>query len=135
MAWKHRGWLGCIKWDGHEKTLPLGAIHHIPGLKLYNLANVYGVVDSSEDDGVREVFRDLLTSEDAPGLIEAHINESSVAAIENSYGADWILFTDPSNGENLTREEWREKFGTDAMALVAIDRMRKRLGQKGVKKT
>lgn len=125
MAWKYR--MDCIKWDGQERTLPLGYSTQIPGLAPRHFANVYGVLDLKEDDGIRDVFRDMLQPGDI--IVEAQINEAAIAAIEKAYGKDWIWFKRPDSGDKITRDEWKKEYLTDPLELEALKDMRKRLKQ------
>lgn len=124
MAWKRP--LGCIRWEAPEKVLSAGYTTLVKGFAPRHLVALWEVVDASEADGVREVATDLLKPEDV--LVGAQINEAAAAAIEKSYGENWILFSKSENTDRITRSAWIKTYGNDPLELLAIKDMRGRIG-------
>lgn len=115
-------WLECIPWTGQEKDLPLGYNTVVPGLDVMTLIKRVEVLDAEEDAGYREVKRSEVKHGDV--IIGAVLNEKSTKKICDTYGGSWIRIKDANSGKNYNRIEWKEKFGTDGLELLAIRNLR-----------
>lgn len=124
-------WLECIPWNGDEKTLPSGYESRVPGLKPSQLVRAYKVLDVESDEG----YKLVKPSELKPDMVilGAKLHEGVIKNIMQSYGERAILIQEPSGGKKLTRWEWRDKFGTDGLELLAIRDARMKLTGGGIK--
>lgn len=115
-------WLECLPWEGQEKSLPLGYTVMVPGLDPMKFIKRVEVLDAEEDAGFREVKPSELKKDDI--IIGAVINENSTKKVADTYGGDWIRLKDANSGASYNRMEWRDKFGTDGLELLAIKSLR-----------
>jgi hypothetical protein len=124
-------WEMCIPWDGDEKSLPLGAEIRIPGLTADRLVQRWKVLDAESEEGFREIFPGELRKEHI--VIGAKMNENLIQRLIQTYGPRAFLLIEPDKKQKLTRYEWREKFGTDGLELMAIKSIRRQLQGGGVR--
>lgn len=119
-------WLGCLPWDGEERSLPAGEYTKVPGFQAASLVKRWKVLDVESDEGYRVVKRAELKHGDI--IIGAIMNENSIQAVAATYGKRFIVFT-PADRPNvkLDRGQWRDEFGTDALELEALKQIRKEL--------
>jgi len=116
-------WLECLPWDGSEKTLPLGGKLQVPGLTPERLVKRWEVLDAEAEDGSRFVKAADLQKDDI--IIGAEMNKSSLGRLAASYGPNFVQIKE-ADGKLISWEAWREKYGTDGLALWAI--RNKRIG-------
>lgn len=124
-------WEMCIPWDGDEKSLPLGSEIRIPDLTADKLVMQWKVLDAESEEGVREVPTSDLRKEHV--VIGARMNEKLIQHLMQTYGPRAILLIEPDKKQKLTRYEWRERFGTDGLELMAIKSIRRKLHGGGVR--
>jgi len=124
-------WEMCIPWDGDERSLPLGAEIRIPDLTADKLVQRWKVLDAESDEGVREISTSELGRDHI--VIGARMNERLIQHLMQTYGPRAILLIEPDKKQKLTRYEWRDKFGTDGLKLMAIRTIRQRLSGGGVR--
>ena len=115
-------WLECLPWDGQEASLPAGGNVTVPGLQFRKLVYRVEVLDAEVEEGSRFIPQSELSPDDV--IIGAKLNENSIKRIEANYGPDWIRIADPNGGRQVNRMQWREKHGTDGLALLAIRDLR-----------
>jgi hypothetical protein len=115
-------WLECLPWNGQEASLPAGGNVQIPGLSFRKLVYRVQLLDAESEEGYRWVKQAEITPEDL--IIGTKLNENSIKAIEQNYGPDWIRIADPNGGKQMSRQAWRDKFGTDGLNLLAIRDLR-----------
>lgn len=124
-------WNECLKFDGDEKSLPVGIKTKIPGFRAIDLVKRWEVNDPEEDEGYRVVKRSEIGPNDI--VIGAQINENSVNRIKapNRYGDRYATFKNLEYNEYLTREEWEiatrpspEVSGSDVLVLEALRELR-----------
>lgn len=123
-------WLECLPWTGQEKDLPLGYTTKVPGLDVMNLIKRVEVMDAEEDAGYREIKKSQMKPGDV--VIGAQLNENTTKKIADTYGGDWIRLKDANSGKNYSRMEWRQKFGTDGLELLAIRNLRNPMTNKAI---
>lgn len=115
-------WLECLPWEGQEASLPLGSTVSVPGLDPMKFIYRVKVLDAEEEDGYRMVKKSELKPDDV--IIGAWLNEKSVAEVEKTYGKDWLRIIESNGGGKLNRYQWRDKYGTDGLELLAIRNLR-----------
>jgi hypothetical protein len=115
-------WLECLPWEGQEKSLPLGYTTMVPGLGIDKFVYRVNVLDAEEMEGFRSIKKSELKPDDI--IIGAEMNEKSIKKIVDTYGGDWIRLKDANSGKNYNRLEWQQKYGTDALELLAIKSLR-----------
>jgi hypothetical protein len=123
-------WLECIPWTGQEAALPAGYTTMVPGLDVMTLIYRVEIMDAEEEAGYQTIKR----SQMKPGMvvIGAQINENTTKKICETYGGDWIRLKSANGGVNYNRVEWREKFGTDGLELLAIRNLRNPMTNKAI---
>jgi hypothetical protein len=94
-------WNACPAWDGEEKSLPAGGQIRAGTAKISTLLKEY----IKAPDGA---------------VIGAVVNEDVYNQLVETFGERAIVLTDPSNGNLLTRREWKEQFGTDGLKLWLV---------------
>ena len=122
-------WNECLKFDGDEKSLPVGIKTKIPGFRAIDLVKRWEVNDPEEDEGYRVVKRSEIGPNDI--VIGAQINEKSVDRIKRTYKDRYATFKNLEYNEYLTREEWEiatrpspEVPGSDVLVLEALRELR-----------
>lgn len=124
-------WEMCIPWDGDERSLPLGAEIRVPDLTADRLVQRWRVLDTEGDGGTREIPPGELRRDHV--VIGARMNEILIQSIMQTYGPRALLLIEPDRRQKLTRQEWRDRFGTDGLELLAIKAIRHRLSGGGVR--
>ena len=122
-------WNECLKFDGDEKSLPVGIKTMVHGFRAIDLVRRWEVLDPEEDEGYRVVKRSEIGSNDI--VIGAQINEKSVDRIRGTYGPRYATFKSLEYNEYMSREEWEiftrkdpDKFGMDVLELEALRELR-----------
>ena len=115
-------WLECLPWTGQEASLPLGYTVMVPGLDPMQFVKRVEVLDAEEDEGYRSVKKSEVKPSDI--IVGVEMNEKSIKKVVDTYGGDWIRIKDANSGKNYSRMEWYEKYGTDALELLAIKSLR-----------
>jgi hypothetical protein len=115
-------WLECLPWTGQEASLPLGYTVMIPGLDPSQFIKRVEVLDAEEDEGFRSIKKSELKPTDT--IVGVELNEKSIKKIVDTYGGDWLRVKGANAGENYNRLEWYNKYGTDAIELLAIKSLR-----------
>lgn len=122
-------WNECLKFDGDEKSLPVGIKTKILGFRAIDLVRRWEVLDPEEDDGYRVVKRSEISSNDI--VIGAQINEKSVDRIRGTYGPRYATFKSLEYNEYMSREEWEistrkdpDRLGMDVLELEALRELR-----------
>ncbi len=116
-------WLECLPWNGQEASLPAGGNVQVKGLSFTKLIYRVEVLDAESEEGSRFVKVSEVTPDDV--IIGAKLNENSIKRIEANYGKDWIRIANPNGGGQMSREAWKERFGTDGLQLLAVRELRK----------
>jgi hypothetical protein len=116
-------WLGCLPWDGTEKSLPAGSITVVPNFRAVDLVRRWEILDAEEDEGFREVRSSEIKPDDI--IIGAQINENTVARLAGTYGKAFLAGSPAGMpGVRLDRGQWKERFGTDLFELEALKQKR-----------
>ena len=122
-------WLECLKFDGDEKSLPVGIKTKVPGFRAIDLVRRWEVNDPEEDEGYRVVKGSEIGPNDI--VIGAQINEKSVDRIKRTYKDRYATFKNLEYNEYLTREEWEiatrpspDVPGSDVLVLEALRELR-----------
>lgn len=118
-------WLPCVPWTGEEKDLPRGGYSKVPKLLPESLVNRWEVLDAEAEDGSRLVKKADLKPGDL--IIGAKMNQKSIERLEANYGPRFMVLAEADaqmETAMLTREAWREKYGTDGLALWALRNVR-----------
>ena len=113
---------GICHYDGPEADLPLGGYSKIPGWGPERAARKWLVASLETDLGYIEKKTTELPQDDI--IVGVELNQGLLAALVNTYGPRFYLIKEANGGPLMTRQEWRQLFGTDGMALVAIRNMR-----------
>jgi hypothetical protein len=96
-------WLGCLPWTGEEKDLPNNGQIRCPGMTVL--------------DFIHEVVRAPVSN----AVIKVVIDEDVYNTVIGVYGQRGIVLAESDGSNNLlTRKEWKDKYGTDGLALWAI---------------
>ncbi len=95
-------WLQCIAWDGEEKSLPTGGQIRAPGVVI------------------QDFVKTIIKAPKSGAVIGVVIDEDVYNAIVSTYGERGVVITESDSGNQLTRREWTDKYGTDGLALWAI---------------
>jgi len=98
-------WLGCIPWTGEESALPNNGEIRCPGMNIL--------------DFVKEVVRAPVSN----AVIKVVVNEDVYNTVVSVYGERGIVMCEADSGNLITRKEWKDKYGTDGIALWAIKSM------------
>ena len=117
----NENWLPCIEWSGEGSDLPTGATG-MPGIYAWKLVRRVIVLDAESDEGTREVK----VSDYDPAtmdIMDVLINDKSYKAALKQHRNGFTFIG--ANGSKYTREQWRTKFGTDALHLMAIRELTK----------
>jgi hypothetical protein len=116
-------WLECVPWDGMEASLPAGGKLKGP-FWAYELVYRWEVGDAESEEGFREVKPSEMTVDLKKKVIGAKMNETLIKKIEGTYGPNYLELK-PADGEGtLSRQAWRDRFGTDGLVLLAIRQYR-----------
>jgi hypothetical protein len=94
--------LECIPWDGEEKSLPVGGQIRAPGVVIQDLVKT------------------VIKAPKSGAVIAIEIDEEVYNTIVKTYGERGIIITESDSGNQITRKEWKDKYGTDGLALWAI---------------
>lgn len=111
-------WLGCLPWDGEEKSLPTGGQIRNPNLGILDFVEEYVVLK----DGKIIKVKDPKVGK----LINVEIYEELFDELVKVYGKRAVVISrsdppkDPNEPFMLTRWEWRDKYKTDGLKLWAI---------------
>lgn len=122
--WQEDGWLtsgGICHYDGPEANLPLGGYTNVPGWGPEKAAKRWEV-DASETDGGKAYKKtsELLPTDFITGV---ELNRNTLRG--HSY-----LIREANGGPLMTPSQWKTRFGTDGVGLVAIRNMRQILAGK-----
>jgi hypothetical protein len=124
-------WLPCLDWNGREADLPLGSSGSIPGAKIEKFVYRWKVLDAESEAGFALVKKDQLTAESI--IMGAVMNNNSLELMRQTYGPRYITIQPATGGPAITREEWRARYGTDGLELLAIRNKRREFNPGGVK--
>jgi hypothetical protein len=128
----NEAWLdGICDYTGPGSDLPVGGYCKIPGWYPEMMAKAWTVLDAESEEGVKYKMTKELKPTDI--IIGVTFNPKSVEAIAGQYGKDFFKVTGANGGALMTLDEWEAKFDTNAMGLVAIRNMRKKLSGGGIK--
>lgn len=119
----------CI-YKGTGSDLPVGGYSAIPKWGPEKLAKRWIVEDTKCDAGIIEKRTPELTAEDI--IIGVELNQNLIKyLIESSpYGKNFYMIREANGTELMNMEEWKTKFGTDGLSLVAIRNIRQILSNK-----
>ena len=81
------------------------------------LAKRWLVEDAGSDEGTKEKRSEELTVDDV--IIGVTLNPKTIAAEVATWGPDFFMIKN-ANGVEMTLDEWKAKFGTNGLGLVAI---------------
>jgi hypothetical protein len=95
-------WLECLPWNGEEKSLPLNGQIRAPGVVI------------------QDFVKTVIKAPKSGAVIGVVIDEDVYNAIIATYGERGVVITESDSGNQLTRREWKDKYGTDGLALWAI---------------
>ena len=89
-----------------------------------------GLVEAAEsDEGTKEKKSEELTADDV--IIGVALNPNTIAAEIATWGLGFFMIRD-ANGLEMTLDEWKAKYGTNGLGLVAIRNKRKEMMGGGV---
>lgn len=103
-----KDWLRCLPFKGREKDVPAGV--SLPsGVQLEDL-----------------VIEFKKTSQGT--IYNAVLDEDLIGQLTTTWGPAAVLIT-TANSENLTRQEWYDRYGTDGLkAWAIVSEVRKKTG-------
>ncbi|OPX80429.1 MAG: hypothetical protein A4E45_00049 [Methanosaeta sp. PtaB.Bin039] len=111
-------WLACLEFEGEEKNLPTGYQIRSPGLFILDFVAAYIVLDEGEIKSINP----WEAGQGVPGkILGVVINEKAVKMVQATYGGRGIVI-EGADRSRLTVPEWRARFKTDPLALLAISR-------------
>ena len=122
-------WLPCLEWSGKEADLPLGSSGSIPGADIVKFVYRWKVLDAEAEAGYAIVKKDQLTEDSV--IMGAIMNNNSLELMRQTYGPRYIEIKPSIGGPAITREEWRARYGTDALELLAIRNKRREFNPQG----
>ena len=122
---------GICHYSGPGSDLPVGGYSHIPGWGPERAAKCWLIADPETDEGTRQKKTSELAADDI--IIGVELHPGVISAMTETYGPGFYKIREANGGPLLTAAQWREQFGTDGLALVAIRNMRKSL-KEGLKK-
>lgn len=93
------------------------------------LAKRWVVEDAESDEGVKEKKSEELTVDDV--IVGVTLNPKTIAADVATWGKDFFMIKD-ANGVEMTVAQWKAKYGTNGLALVAIRNKRKEMMGEGI---
>jgi hypothetical protein len=112
-------WLECIRWDGKEASLPLGALFPA-GFMASSFVKRVVIADAESEEGVKEISPKEF-DRDTMSLVDVVLNEKLIArTVDGRGGEGQFLFKPAGGGKPLTRTQWRDQMKTDAWKLQAI---------------
>jgi len=112
-------------YDGPGSDLPLGGYSYFPGWGPERAAKRWLVADPETEAGTRQKKTSELGPDDI--IIGVELHPGVISAMVATYGPGFYQIREANGGPLLTAAQWKEQFGTDGMALVAIRNMRKLL--------
>lgn len=115
-------WLECIPWTGMEKDLPVGYTTKVPGLNIIKFIKSVEILDGESEEGSR--FIKMAERKEGDIIIGVKLNEKSIERVVANYGPSWIVLKHANGGKSYNRLAWRDKYGTDGLALLAIRNLR-----------
>jgi hypothetical protein len=123
-------WLdGLCHYDGPGSDLPLGGYSKVPNWAPEDIVKRVQVLDAETDEGFVWKKKSELKASDI--LIGVEQNANAIKAMVNSYGRDFYKVRDANGGPLMTLDQWQEKYGSNALGLVAMRNLRaKASGQK-----
>jgi hypothetical protein len=95
-------WLECLPWDGEEKSLATGGQIRAPGMV------------------VGDFIKTVVKAPKSGAVIAVLIDEDIYSTVIATYGERGVVMAEPDSGNLFTRKEWKDKHGTDGLALWAI---------------
>jgi hypothetical protein len=116
---------GICHYSGPGSDLPLGGYSYIPGWGPERAAKRWLVADQETESGTRQKKTSELGPDDI--IIGVELHPGVISAMVATYGPGFYQIREANGGPLLTAAQWKEQFGTDGMALVAIRNMRKLL--------
>lgn len=114
---------GICHYSGPGSDLPVGGYSHIPGWGPERAAKRWIVADPETEEGTRQKKTSELAADDI--IIGVELHPGVISAMIETYGPGFYKLREANGGPLLTAGQWREQFGTDGLALVAIRNMRK----------
>ena len=114
---------GICHYSGPGSDLPVGGYSHIPGWGPERAAKCWLIADPETDEGTRQKKTSELAADDI--IIGVELHPGVISAMIETYGPGFYKLREANGGPLLTAGQWREQFGTDGLALVAIRNMRK----------
>lgn len=122
-------WLPCNNFDGEGADIPTG-FTGMPGLQPWKLVRAVIINDPETEEGVRRIKLSEYKP-DEMDLVDVVINEASYKAFLKQHPKGFTFIN--ANGGRMNRSQWREKFGSDGLHLIAMKQVRE-LYQKGENK-
>lgn len=116
MATNEENWLECIPWSGEGDDLPVG-LSGMPGVLAWKLVKAVVILDAESDEGTKQV-KVSEYDKNTMDIIDVVINANSYNAVLKQHKKGFTFIT--PTGAKMSREQWRDKFGTDALHLMAI---------------
>ena len=114
---------GICHYSGPGSDLPVGGYSHIPGWGPERAAKCWLIADPETEEGTRQKKTSALAADDI--IIGVELHPGVISAMIETYGPGFYKLREANGGPLLTAGQWREQFGTDGLALVAIRNMRK----------
>ena len=114
-------WLPCIEWSGEGSDLPAGCTG-MPGILAWKLVRRVVILDAESDEGVKEI-KVAEYDPTSMDILDVTINANSYKAAIKQHPRGFTFVG--ATGGKYTREQWRTKFGTDALHLMAIRELTK----------
>lgn len=122
------GWLDCVPWTGQEASLPAGFTTTKRDFDIMKIIKKVQIADLESDEEMKWVKVSELKKGD--DILDVEIAEKIVKKYYQTFGKDFIRFKGANGGHNYNRLEWRDKFGTDVMKLMAVRRLIDQYGMK-----
>ncbi len=121
---------GLCDYVGPADDLPVGGYCKIPFWDPSKAAFRWKVQDAEEEVGWKLVKASELTAESM--IIGVVMNQNTIAEIVAQYGENFIQIRDANGGPFMIPKDWKAKFGTDGVALLALRNKRLELQGPGV---
>jgi len=115
------GWLECIPWTGQEAALPAGFTTTKKDFDIMKVIKRVQIADLETEEEMRWVKLSELKKGD--DVLAVELGEKVIKKYYDTFGKDWIRFKGANGGTNYNRLEWRQKFGTDVMNLMAVRKL------------
>lgn len=109
-------WLECVPWSGEGDDLPVG-LSGMPGIFAWKLVKAVVILDAESDEGTKQI-KVSEYDRNTMDIIDVVINANSYNAVLKQHRKGFTFVT--PTGQKLSREQWRTKFKTDALHLMAI---------------